>query len=102
MDALQANIYSAAGESKGKMDLPTEIFQGETSRYVLHETIRALQANQRRGTSQTKTRGVVSGGGRKPWKQKVRAMPVRAPIVRRYGERAASSLARTHVPIASI
>src|SRR5258708_37306361 len=66
-----------------------QLFAGPDSRYVLQEDIIPLKANQRRGTSQTKTRGLVSGGGRKPWKQKgtgnARSGSNRSPLWRKGG-----------------
>ena len=89
MSALQAPLYSAAGEAKGQFDLPETIFGAPGSRRVLQEVIVALQANQRQGTSSTKTRGVVSGGGHKPWKQKgtgnARSGSNRSPLWRKGG-----------------
>ena len=86
MSALQAPLYSAAGEAKGQFDLSEAIFSPVGSRRVLQEVIIGLQANQRRGTSSTKTRGFVSGGGRKPWKQKgtgnARSGSIRSPLWR--------------------
>jgi large subunit ribosomal protein L4 len=87
--ALQAPLFDATGKSQGNVDLSTNIFEAGGSRYVLHEVIVALQRNQRRGTSMTKTRGLVSGGGRKPWKQKgtgnARAGSIRSPLWRKGG-----------------
>jgi large subunit ribosomal protein L4 len=89
MANLQAASFSASGEAKGKVDLPEVIFGGNGSRRVLHEAIVALRRNKRSGTSSTKTRGVVSGGGRKPWKQKgtgnARAGSIRSPLWRKGG-----------------
>ncbi len=86
MSALRAAFYAANGEAKGKVDLPDAIFGDAGSRYSLQETIIGLQRNQRRGTSETKTRGNVRGGGRKPWKQKgtgnARAGSIRSPLWR--------------------
>ncbi|MFA5975020.1 MAG: 50S ribosomal protein L4 [Elusimicrobiota bacterium] len=89
MALQQASFYSSSGEAKGKIDLPESLFGGEGSRRILHEVTVALQANQRQGTSATKTRGLVSGGGRKPWKQKgtgnARAGSNRSPLWRKGG-----------------
>ena len=86
MSSIRAPLYSAVGESKGQFDLSEAIFSPVGSRRVLQEVIIALQANQRRGTSSTKTRGFVSGGGRKPWKQKgtgnARSGSIRSPLWR--------------------
>lgn len=89
MAQIQAQLYTATGEAKGNFDLPESIFGGPGSRRVLQEVIIGLQANQRRGTSATKTRGLVSGGGRKPWKQKgtgnARSGSIRSPLWRKGG-----------------
>src|SRR5689334_139195 len=89
MSAPQAPLYSATGEAKGQFDLSEAIFSGTGSLRVLQEVIIGLQGNQRRGTSSTKTRGVVSGGGRKPWKQKgtgnARSGSNRSPLWRKGG-----------------
>ena len=89
MNALQTPFFTAAGEAKGTMDWPSEILAGSPSLRVLHEAIVAFQSNQRRGTSATKTRGLVSGGGRKPWKQKgtgnARSGSIRSPLWRKGG-----------------
>lgn len=86
MAQVQAPFYTAAGEAKGTVDLPENLFGATGSRRILHEAIIALQANRRRGTSMTKTRGLVSGGGRKPWKQKgtgnARSGSIRSPLWR--------------------
>jgi large subunit ribosomal protein L4 len=87
--AMQAPFYTASGESKGQVDLPEIIFGGPGSRRVLQEVVVILQGNQRRGTSSTLTRGNVSGGGRKPWKQKgtgnARSGSNRSPLWRKGG-----------------
>jgi large subunit ribosomal protein L4 len=90
MSALQAApLFSSTGESKGQFELPESIFAVAGSRRVLQEVIIGLQANQRRGTSMTKTRGLVSGGGHKPWKQKgtgnARSGSIRSPLWRKGG-----------------
>ena len=89
MATIQAPLYSVTGEAKGQMDLPEVIFGGAGSLRSLQEVIVGLQANKRQGTSSTKTRGVVSGGGRKPWKQKgtgnARSGSIRSPLWRKGG-----------------
>src|ERR1019366_1163078 len=89
MAFLQAPLFSATGEAKGQMDLPESIFGGAGSRRSLQQVIIGLQANQRQGTSSTKTRGLVRGGGRKPWKQKgtgnARSGSIRSPLWRKGG-----------------
>jgi large subunit ribosomal protein L4 len=89
MSPLQVPLFSATGESKGQFDLPETIFASKGSRRVLQEVIVALQSNQRRGSSSTLTRGLVSGGGHKPWKQKgtgnARSGSIRYPLWRKGG-----------------
>jgi large subunit ribosomal protein L4 len=66
---LEAQLYSPAAEVKGSYALPDE-FDGTVNRDVLYHAVRAYRNNQRQGTASTKTRAEVSGGGRKPWRQK--------------------------------
>jgi large subunit ribosomal protein L4 len=54
----------------GTVKLDARAFEAEFNMPLVHETVRAEQAARRRGTASTKTRGQVSGGGAKPWKQK--------------------------------
>ena len=53
-----------------KIDLPDEVFGREMNEAVLHAVVKAYRANARQGTHATKTRSTISGGGRKPFKQK--------------------------------
>src|SRR5512143_43063 len=66
------------------MTLPAEVFSGPVRRHLLYETVKMQMANRRAGTAKTKTRGFVSGGGKKPWRQKgtgrARAGSSRSPI----------------------
>src|SRR5690242_9904880 len=86
---MEATLFSASGDPKGKVELPKAIFDQKISKRVLQETIVAYQANQRRGTSDTKTRAEVSGGGHKPWRQKgtgnARSGSNRSPLWRKGG-----------------
>ncbi|MFZ6016508.1 MAG: 50S ribosomal protein L4 [Nitrospirota bacterium] len=70
----------------GKINLPDDIFGVQAKQSVLHEAVINFLANQRHGTHSTKTRGLVSGGGRKPWRQKhtgrARAGSIRSPLWR--------------------
>ncbi len=63
-------LYNMNGENIGTIDLKEEIFAAEVNKAVLHEVVVNYLANQRQGTQSTKTRAEVSGGGRKPWRQK--------------------------------
>jgi len=70
----------------GKLNLKDEVFGLETRKAILHEGVINYLANQRQGTHATKTKGLVRGGGRKPWKQKhtgrARAGSNRSPLWR--------------------
>ena len=63
-------IVDMAGKEVGTMELSDEVFAKEVSSAVLHAAVRAYLMNQRQGTQSTLTRTEVSGGGKKPWKQK--------------------------------
>lgn len=82
-------VYNTQGEQVGEIELKDEIFGVPVNQAVLHEVMVMYQANQRRGTHDTKTRGEVSGGGRKPWRQKgtgrARHGSIRSPIWRHGG-----------------
>ena len=67
---LTAKYFNAAGEPGEAFQLPGELFDGVVNEAVLHQVIKAYLANQRQGNADTKTRAEVSGGGRKPWRQK--------------------------------
>jgi large subunit ribosomal protein L4 len=75
---------TAAKLGGGTVKLDATAFEAEFNMAIVHETVRAEQAARRRGTASTKTRGKVSGGGAKPWKQKgtgrARAGSSRSPI----------------------
>lgn len=83
MPDVKAPLFKADGSSKGDITLDAEIFGIEPNLAVLHQVVTAQLAAARRGTASTKTRGEVSGGGRKPWRQKglgrARQGSIRAP-----------------------
>jgi large subunit ribosomal protein L4 len=66
----KAAVLNMAGENVGEIELSDAIFGIEPNETVLHTAVVNYLANQRQGTQSTKTRAEVSGGGRKPWKQK--------------------------------
>ena len=68
--ASSATVYDNQGKESGQVELPASIFNVPVNVAVLHQAVRRQQANDRQGTHETKTRGEVSGGGKKPWKQK--------------------------------
>lgn len=63
-------VVNMAGEAVGEMTLADEVFGVEVNGAVLHSAVRAYLMNQRQGTQSTLTRTEVSGGGKKPWRQK--------------------------------
>jgi len=64
------NITSPTGESTGSVELPDKIFAVQVNVPLIHQVVVAQRAAARQGTHATKTRGMVSGGGRKPYRQK--------------------------------
>ena len=63
-------IVDMAGKEVGALELSSKVFGAAVNEAVLHTAVRAYLLNQRQGTQSTLTRTEVSGGGRKPWKQK--------------------------------
>ncbi len=63
-------VFNMAGNEVGEMSLSEKIFGTEVNGAVLHAAVRAYMLNQRQGTQSTLTRTEVSGGGKKPWRQK--------------------------------
>jgi len=64
------NVLNMQGASCGEIELSDAVFGAEVNVPVLHSVVRAYLLNQRQGTQSTLTRSEVSGGGRKPWRQK--------------------------------
>jgi large subunit ribosomal protein L4 len=81
--ARSAAAYTAGGTQRDAVTLPTDLFDGTINFPVMHHAVKAYLANQRQGNSSTKTRGLVTGGNQKPWKQKgtgrARQGSIRAP-----------------------
>lgn len=67
---MEAKVLDVSGKEVGQVALPEKIFGHKPSRAFLHEYVTVYLANQRAWTSNTKGRSEVSGGGKKPWKQK--------------------------------
>jgi len=63
-------VMDMAGKEVGEIALSDAVFGAEVNSAVLHIAVKSYLANQRQGTQSTKTRSEVSGGGKKPWKQK--------------------------------
>ena len=77
-------VYNQEGKVTGELELSAERFGVKVNPAVVHQVVVAQQANRRRAVANTKTRGEVRGGGKKPWKQKgtgrARAGSSRSPI----------------------
>jgi large subunit ribosomal protein L4 len=69
-NTLTVDVVDAAGEKTGTAELPEDIFAVQTNIPLIHQVVVAQLAAARQGTHDTKNRGEVSGGGRKPYKQK--------------------------------
>jgi large subunit ribosomal protein L4 len=80
---MQLSVRNMAGETVREIELSDDIFGLEPHVAVMHQAVLRQQANARLGTADTKTRSEVSGGGRKPWRQKhtgrARQGSIRAP-----------------------
>ena len=64
------SVYNMEGKEVGKMDLNDAVFGVEINEHLVHMAVVQNLANKRQGTQKAKTRSEVSGGGRKPWRQK--------------------------------
>jgi len=67
---MQITVYNIQGEKVGERELPESIFNAPIRKDVMHQALVRQLANARLGTHKTKGRSEVSGGGRKPWRQK--------------------------------
>ena len=64
------SVYNIGGKEVGKIDLSDAVFGVEVNEHLVHMAVVSQLANNRQGTQKAKTRSEVSGGGRKPWRQK--------------------------------
>jgi large subunit ribosomal protein L4 len=82
-------IYNCEGKEIDTIKLNAGVFDGSQNLDCLHQAISGYRANQRKGLASTKTRGEISGGGKKPWKQKgtgrARVGSTRSPLWRHGG-----------------
>jgi large subunit ribosomal protein L4 len=85
----KVKLFDINGSVLGDVELSDVVFGAEINEALMHDVVVMYQANQRQGTSATKTRGLVSGGGKKPWRQKgtgrARAGSTRSPLWRHGG-----------------
>lgn len=86
---VKVPLFSAARERAGELELSAAVFGRSGHASLLHEAVRMQLAKRRSGTAATKTRGFISGGGRKPWRQKgtgrARSGSTRSPLWRHGG-----------------
>ncbi len=69
-DVTKVDVIGVDGKSTGSIELPAKYFDAKTNPALIHQVVVAQLAAARQGTHATKTRGMVSGGGKKPWRQK--------------------------------
>ena len=67
---LKTNVYDMSGKQVGEIELSEAVFGVEVNQSVVHDVVKNHLANTRQGTQSALTRAEVSGGGRKPWRQK--------------------------------
>ncbi|HEV7702102.1 MAG TPA: 50S ribosomal protein L4 [Candidatus Paceibacterota bacterium] len=67
---MNAKIYNQKGETTGDISLPAKVFAAKWRADMVHQVVESMRSNKRAGTADTKGRGDVRGGGKKPWKQK--------------------------------
>jgi len=81
---VEMNVHTIEGEKIGEITLNDGLFNAKINKHIVHQIVKRYLAEKRRGTASTKNRSKVSGGGRKPWKQKgtgrARAGSIRSPL----------------------
>jgi large subunit ribosomal protein L4 len=89
VENVKVPLFSAGRERTGDFELSGAVFGRSGHKSLLHEAVRMQLAKRRSGTASTKTRGLIAGGGKKPWRQKgtgrARAGSTRSPIWRHGG-----------------
>lgn len=69
---MKIDLYTKDGQTNGQIELQDDVFAIEPNEHAMHLSVVAYLANQRQGTHKSKTRSEISGGGKKPWRQKGR------------------------------
>jgi len=86
---MTVDVVNSQNEKVGSLDLREDVFGGRIKTDLIHESVVAENASERRGTHATKTRAMVSGSGKKPWRQKgtgrARVGEIRNPLWRKGG-----------------
>src|SRR3954449_12867087 len=86
---MTVDVVNAENKKVGSVDLSDEVFGGRVKTDLIHESVIRANAAERRGTHATKTRAMVSGSGKKPWRQKgtgrARVGEIRNPLWRKGG-----------------
>ncbi len=86
---MTVDVVNSENEKVGSLDLRDEVFGGRVKTDLIHESVVRANAAERRGTHATKTRAMVSGSGKKPWRQKgtgrARVGEIRNPLWRKGG-----------------
>lgn len=89
MEARTLPIYNTEGKEVDKIKLDARVFDGTVNNAAIYQAVVVYRANQRKGLAAAKTRADVSGGGRKPWRQKgtgrARVGSIRSPLWRHGG-----------------
>lgn len=86
---MKLPVYNQEGSRLEEIELDPQVFDGRVNQEVLYQVVLLYRANRRKGLASTKTRGEVSGGGVKPWRQKgtgrARVGSIRSPLWRKGG-----------------
>ncbi len=81
---VEMNVHTIDGEKVGEIKLNDNLFNAKINKHIVYQIVKRYLAERRRGTASTKNRSEVSGGGKKPWRQKgtgrARAGSIRSPL----------------------
>ena len=81
---MKTDVYNLEGKKVETLDLPESVFGLKWNPSLVHQVVESMRSNRRKGTAKAKGRGEVSGGGKKPWRQKgtgrARHGSIRSPI----------------------